>query len=149
MQAAASPDAVAGAVEQENASREALQAEIETLRAQYQEALAQHRNDQADARVEKWIGCGYLPPACREQARALVLGAMQSADEITILSDDGTESSAKMVDVLEQILRVSAPAGVGSGGRGMVFNGTLDPDDEAAQKAAGMALAEAVGGKKG
>ena len=144
MQAAHCPDVPAP----ETTTREALQAEIATLRAQYQEALAQHRSEQADARVEKWIGCGYLPPACREQARALVLAAMHSGDEIVILSEDGSEAKARMVDVLEEVLRVSAPSGITGGGRGMVFNGSLDPDDDAAQRAAGMALAEAVGGKK-
>ncbi len=145
MQAAHCPDVPAP----ETTTREALQAEIETLRVQYQEALAQHRSEQADARVEKWIGCGYLPPACREQARALVLAAMHSGDEIVILSEDGSEAKARMVDVLEEVLRVSAPSGISGGGRGMVFNGSLDPDDDAAQRAAGLALAEAVGGKKG
>ena len=145
MQAAHIPDTPA----QDANTRETLQAEIATLRAQYQEALAQHRSEQAEARVEKWIGCGYVPPPCREQARALVLAAMQSGDEIVILSEDGSEAKARMVDVLEEILRVSAPSGISGGGRGMIFQGSLDPDDEAAQRAAGMALAEAVGGKKG
>lgn len=145
MQAARITDAPA----QDANTRDALQAEIETLRAQYQEALAQHRSEQAEARVEKWIGCGYLPPACREQARALVMAAMHSGDEIVILSEDGSEAKARMVEVLEEILRVSAPSGISGGGRGMIFQGSLDPDDDAAQRAAGMALAEAVGGKKG
>ncbi len=149
MQAAAPPAAPAEAPAQEDTTREALQAEIETLRAQYQEALAQHRSEQAEARVEKWIGCGYLPPACREQARALVLGAMHSGDEIVILSEDGSEAKARMVEVLEEILRASAPSGLSDGGRGIIYSGSIDPDDEAAQRAAGMALAEAVGGKKG
>lgn len=145
MQAAHIP----GAPAQAATTRETLQAEIETLRAQYQEALAQHRSEQAEARVEKWIGCGYLPPACREQARALVMAAMHSGDEIVILAEDGSEAKARMVDVLEEILRVSAPSGITGGGRGMIFQGSLDPDDESAQRAAGMALAEAVGGQKG
>ena len=107
MQAAHCPDVPAP----ETTTREALQAEIELPRG----ALAQHRSEQADARVEKWIGCGYLPPACREQARALVLAAMHSGDDRHPRRRPGGE--ARMVDVLEEVLRAGT-SGISGGGRG-------------------------------
>lgn len=126
----------------------ALQAEVEALKADALAAKQERLEAQADARVQKLLGERAVTPATAPYARQLFVAALSEQRPVVVLADDGqTKRELSAADALEALLHETSPGALfGTHAEGLVLmTEPGEQDDEAEQRAAGMALAAAGG----
>jgi hypothetical protein len=142
--APAAPDATPAPAPAEDAG---LKAQLEQLQkstveqaARIEQMAAETRRVKSEATVDGWVSGGYLPPAKRVAAFALVDALSASGGEVEVLADDGqTTRKAGLVELLGEL--VMGDKKIATEGRSRTFEGspTDAPEQLSAEEVAAAA----------
>jgi len=124
-------DSLTRQLTQKNRQVDEQQKQIDMMQQQINAVTRSRQHDLAEAKLDHWATAGYLPPTARDWALPLAQYCLRADTRADVLSADGGKSKHAMIDVLEEVLKLSSPSAVTAGPTGsLVWMGSDDFDGE-------------------